>query len=45
MELFTLGIGPYSEDDVKQACVALTGWTAADGALLSMRETMTRARR
>src|SRR5262249_30364630 len=26
MELFTLGIGPYSEDDVKQAARALTGW-------------------
>ncbi len=27
MELFTLGIGHYSEDDVKQAARALTGWT------------------
>lgn len=26
MELFTLGIGPYSEDDVKQSARALTGW-------------------
>ena len=26
MELFTLGIGPYSENDVKQAARALTGW-------------------
>lgn len=26
MELFTLGIGPYSEDDVQQAARALTGW-------------------
>ena len=26
MELFTLGIGPYSEGDVKQAARALTGW-------------------
>ena len=26
MELFTLGIGHYSEDDVKQAARALTGW-------------------
>ncbi len=33
MELFTLGIGPYSEDDVKQAARALTGWKlAGDGA-------------
>jgi uncharacterized protein (DUF1800 family) len=29
MELFTLGIGPYSEDDVKQAARALTGWKVA----------------
>src|SRR5260370_10214103 len=27
MELFTLGIGPYSEKDVKEAARALTGWT------------------
>ena len=27
MELFTLGIGHYSEDDVKEAARALTGWT------------------
>jgi uncharacterized protein (DUF1800 family) len=26
MELFTLGIGSYSEEDVKQAARALTGW-------------------
>jgi len=26
MELFTLGVGPYSEDDVKRAARALTGW-------------------
>jgi uncharacterized protein (DUF1800 family) len=26
MELFTLGIGNYTEDDVKQAARALTGW-------------------
>ncbi len=29
MELFTLGIGHYSEDDVKQAARALTGWKLA----------------
>ena len=29
MELFTLGIGPYSEDDIKQAARALTGWKIA----------------
>lgn len=27
MELFTLGIGNYTEDDVKAAAAALTGWT------------------
>ena len=27
MELFTLGIGNYTEDDVKEAARALTGWT------------------
>lgn len=26
MELFTLGIGNYSEEDIKQAALALTGW-------------------
>ncbi len=30
MELFTLGIGHYSEDDVKEAARALTGWTLKD---------------
>src|SRR5262249_33832626 len=35
MELFTLGVGPYSEDDVKQAARALTGWRlAGDGVRL-----------
>src|SRR5262249_54982256 len=31
MELFTLGIGHYSEDDIKQAARALTGWTVRQG--------------
>jgi uncharacterized protein (DUF1800 family) len=31
LELFTLGIGNYSEDDVKDAARALTGWTVEDG--------------
>ncbi|GAA4466295.1 DUF1800 domain-containing protein [Nibrella saemangeumensis] len=26
MELFTVGIGNYTEDDIKQAALALTGW-------------------
>jgi len=30
MELFTLGIGHYSEDDVKQVARALTGWKLVD---------------
>jgi uncharacterized protein (DUF1800 family) len=32
MELFTLGIGHYTEGDVKEAARALTGWTVEDGA-------------
>jgi hypothetical protein len=30
MELFTLGIGHYTETDVKEAARALTGWTVRD---------------
>lgn len=30
LELFTLGIGNYDEDDVKAAARALTGWTVAE---------------
>jgi hypothetical protein len=30
MELFTLGIGHYTESDVKEAARALTGWTVSD---------------
>jgi uncharacterized protein (DUF1800 family) len=32
MELFTLGIGHYTERDVRDAARALTGWTVVDGA-------------
>src|SRR5947209_5106494 len=32
MELFTLGVGHYSEQDVKEAARALTGWTVVDEA-------------
>jgi uncharacterized protein (DUF1800 family) len=32
MELFTLGIGNYSEKDVKEAARALTGWSVEDDA-------------
>ena len=31
MELFTLGIGHYTEDDVKEAARAFTGWTHEGG--------------
>ncbi len=31
MELFTLGIGNYTETDVKEAARTLTGWTVTDG--------------
>jgi len=31
MELFTLGIGHYTEEDVKQSARALTGWTVRQG--------------
>jgi uncharacterized protein (DUF1800 family) len=31
MELFTLGVGHYTEADVKEAARALTGWTANEG--------------
>jgi uncharacterized protein (DUF1800 family) len=32
MELFTLGVGHFSEQDVKEAARALTGWTVDSGA-------------
>jgi uncharacterized protein (DUF1800 family) len=32
MELFTLGLGHYSESDVREVARALTGWTVTDGA-------------
>ncbi len=31
MELFSLGVGNYSEQDVKQVARALTGWTSKNG--------------
>jgi uncharacterized protein (DUF1800 family) len=31
LELFTLGIGNYSESDVQEAARALTGWTVSSG--------------
>ncbi|HLN30606.1 MAG TPA: DUF1800 domain-containing protein [Gemmataceae bacterium] len=30
MELFTLGVGHYTEEDVKEAARALTGWTVVE---------------
>jgi uncharacterized protein (DUF1800 family) len=35
LELFTLGIGNYTEDDVKETARALTGWTVSDGAFVA----------
>ena len=35
-ELFTIGIGNYSEDDVKQMAKALTGWTVDGTNLVSV---------
>jgi uncharacterized protein (DUF1800 family) len=32
MELFTLGLGNYSEDDVREGARAFTGWTLKNGA-------------
>ena len=32
MELFTVGIGAYTEDDVREAARAFTGWTVRDDA-------------
>jgi uncharacterized protein (DUF1800 family) len=31
MELFTLGIGSYTEEDIKEAARALTGWSVVSG--------------
>lgn len=36
MELFTLGIGNYTENDVKEAARALTGWTVKDGVFVDV---------
>jgi uncharacterized protein (DUF1800 family) len=36
MELFTLGIGNYTETDVKEAARTLTGWTVTDGEFRDM---------
>jgi len=36
MELFTLGVGNYSEEDIKEAARALTGWTVKQGDFLNV---------
>lgn len=38
MELFTLGVGNYTEGDVKQAARALTGWSVKGGQFRSVSE-------
>jgi uncharacterized protein (DUF1800 family) len=38
MELFTLGVGHYSEADVKEAARALTGWSVDDGKFVEVAE-------
>ena len=44
MELFTLGIGHYTEDDVKEAARALTGWRVDAGCLRRDRRSPRRGR-
>lgn len=37
LELFTLGVGHYTEADVKQAARCLTGWSVEDGAFVEQK--------
>ena len=37
LELFSMGVGNYTEDDVRQASHAFTGWTIADATLHTAR--------
>ncbi len=37
LELFTLGVGHYTENDIKEAARALTGWTLVDGEFADVR--------
>ncbi len=39
LELFSMGIGNYSEEDVKEAARAFTGWTLGNAEYMSMRAT------
>jgi uncharacterized protein (DUF1800 family) len=36
LELFTVGVGHFSEDDVKESARALTGWTVRNGQFAEM---------
>ena len=36
LELFSMGVGNYSEDDIKECARAFTGWTVKNGEYLSM---------
>jgi uncharacterized protein (DUF1800 family) len=38
MELFTLGVGNYTETDVKEAARALTGWSVEEGSFVEIPE-------
>ena len=37
LELFSMGVGNYSEDDVKECARAFTGWTVANAEYMTMR--------
>ena len=39
LELFSMGVGNYTEDDVKECARALTGWTVANAEYMEMRAT------
>ena len=38
MELFTIGIGHYTETDVRETARALTGWTVSQGTFWNIAE-------
>ncbi len=37
LELFSMGVGNYSEDDIKECARAFTGWTVANAEYMTMR--------
>lgn len=39
LELFSMGIGNYTEDDIKEAARAFTGWTLANAEYMAVRAT------